>query len=161
MSFFQIYRKFVQTFSENLELQLGSLFLVLQQSARYFLDKQLPFSLVNIASIYGVVSPRFEIYKNTKMTTPIEYAISKSATIHLNKYVSRFINDSRFRVNSISPGGIFDFQDENFLSAYKEQTLGCGMLNEADVTGAVLFLLSDRSTFITGQNLIIDDGFTL
>jgi NAD(P)-dependent dehydrogenase (short-subunit alcohol dehydrogenase family) len=149
------------SFNENLNLHLGSAFLVMQQSAAYFKRCKTPLSLVNLASIYGVVSPDFSIYENTHMTMPVEYAAIKSAIIHLNKYVSEFVSDSDFRVNSVSPGGIFDKQPEMFLTKYKNQTHGKGMLLAEDVMGSIVFLLSEQSRYITGQNIIIDDGFTL
>lgn len=148
-------------FNENLSLHLGSAFLVTQQCAAYFLREKEPFSLVNISSVYGVIAPKFNIYKNTQMTMPVEYAAIKSSLIHLNKYVVKYVADSNFRINSVSPGGIFDYQPEDFIKAYKEQTLGKGMLDINDVSGAIVFLISDQSRYMNGQNLVIDDGFSL
>ncbi|TWX72184.1 SDR family oxidoreductase [Colwellia demingiae] len=148
-------------FNENLALHLGSGFLFTQQCAAYFKRNKSPFSLVNISSVYGVVSPRFDVYENTSMTMPVEYAAIKSAVLHLNKYAVAYVNDSRFRVNSVSPGGIFDDQPEVFLNSYKSYTHGQGMLNVEDILGSVLFLLSEQSKFVTGQNIIVDDGFSL
>ena len=132
----------------------------MQQCAAYFKREQNDFSLVNISSIYGVVAPKFEVYDNTKMTMPVEYAAIKSALLHLSKYVVAYVADSRFRVNSVSPGGLFDNQPEAFLAKYKEHTLGKGMLDPGDILGSIIFLLSDNSKYINAQNLIIDDGFT-
>lgn len=151
----------LESFNENLSLHLGSMFLFTQQCARYFKRQQSTFSLVNISSIYGVVAPKFDIYNNTKMTMPVEYAAIKSATLHLNKYAVAYVNDSRFRVNSVSPGGIFDHQPEAFLEAYKGHTHGVGMLDVTEILGSVLFLLSAQSRYVTGQNIIVDDGFSL
>ncbi|ENM5927026.1 SDR family oxidoreductase [Vibrio mimicus] len=151
----------LESFNENLSLHLGSAFLFTQQSAAYFKRQQQPFSLVNISSIYGVVAPKFEIYNNTPMTMPVEYAAIKSAIQHLNKYVVSYVNDSRFRINCVSPGGIFDHQPDAFLQAYKEKTHGAGMLDVEEVTGSVLFLLSEQSRYVTGQNIVVDDGFSL
>ncbi|WP_027361966.1 oxidoreductase [Halodesulfovibrio aestuarii] len=148
-------------FNENLTLHLGSSFLFCQQCARFFQKNEERFSLVNLASIYGVVAPKFDIYDGTSMTTPVEYAAIKSAIIHLTRYLSAYINDSRFRVNSISPGGILDGQPETFLNKYREQTNGKGMLDVEDIINPIIFLLSDKSEYIAGQNIVIDDGFTL
>ena len=149
------------SFNENLALHLGSAFLFSQQCAVYFKRYGTKMSLVNISSIYGVIAPKFEVYENTTMTMPVEYAAIKSAIIHLNRYVTAFINDSRFRVNSVSPGGIKDGQPEEFLEQYKKQTLGKGMLDVDNVIGTILFLLSEQSRYINGQNLVVDDGFSL
>ena len=148
-------------FNENLTLHLGSSFLLIQQCASYFLRNERPFSLVNIASIYGVVAPKFNIYMNTSMTMPVEYAAIKSAIIHLNKYAVKYVSHSDFRVNSVSPGGILDGQAQEFLKLYRDQSLGKGMLDVEDVTGTILFLLSDYSKHMNGQNLVVDDGFSL
>ena len=72
-----------------------------------------------------------------------------------------YVADSRFRVNLVSPGGILDKQPDSFLQAYQHKTLGKGMLDPTDVTGAIAFLLSDHARFINGQNIVVDDGFTL
>ena len=150
----------IEDFNENVSLNLGSSFLFMQESARYFLRSKTPFSLVNISSVYGVVPPKFEIYENTAMTTPVEYAAVKSALIHMAKYVTKYVSDSKFRVNVVSPGGIFDHQPEKFLVAYKEKTFGQGMLDAKDVLGTILFLLSSSAEFVNGQNIIVDDGFS-
>lgn len=151
----------IANFNENVSLHLGSSFLFMQQCASYFKRKEKDFSLVNISSVYGVVAPKFEIYENTKMTMPVEYAAIKSAIVHLSKYVVAYVADSRFRVNSVSPGGIFDHQPNLFLDAYKRQTLGKGMLDVTDVVGSVIYLLSDCARYVNGQNIVVDDGFIL
>ncbi|MGR6832903.1 oxidoreductase [Aliivibrio wodanis] len=151
----------LDSFNENVSIHLGSAFLFSQQCAAYFLNKELPFSLVNISSIYGVIAPKFSVYENTPMTMPVEYAAIKSAIIHLNKYIVSYINDSRFRVNSVSPGGILDNQPEDFLNAYRKNTHGEGMLNVEEMMGSILYLLSDQSRYVTGQNIIVDDGFSI
>lgn len=148
-------------FNENLSLHLGSAFLFTQQCAKYFDLNKKPFSLVNISSIYGVIAPKFEIYDNTPMTMPVEYAAIKSAILHLSKYTIKYVNNSHFRINSVSPGGLFDNQPEPFLNAYKALTCGEGMLDVNDVIGSIIFLLSPMSKFVTGQNIIVDDGFSL
>lgn len=150
-----------EDFNENISLNLGSSFLFMQQCAAYFKRTQAAFSLVNISSVYGVVAPKFEIYNNTPMTMPVEYAAIKSGLIHLSKYVAKYVGDSRFRVNVVSPGGIFDHQPGDFLDAYKKETFGKGMLDVNDVLGSVLFLLSEHSLYVNGQNIVVDDGFIL
>jgi len=151
----------LESFNENLALQLGSTFLLTQQCAAYFNVHKQPFSLVNLASIYGSVAPRFEIYEGTAMTTPVEYAAIKSATIHLSKYVARFVGDISFRINCVSPGGVLDAQDSTFVESYSKYSISKKMLAPDDIVSAALFLLSDLAKHITGQNLIVDDGWHL
>ena len=151
----------ISDFNENLSLHLGSAFLFTQQCAKYFKSNKKPFSLVNISSIYGVIAPKFEIYDNTPMSMPVEYAAIKSAILHLSKYAIKYVNNSLFRINSVSPGGLFDHQPEPFLNAYKALTNGEGMLDVNDIIGSIMFLLSPTSKYVTGQNIIVDDGFSL
>ena len=150
-----------EDFNENISLNLGSSFLFMQQCAAYFKRYETPFSLVNISSVYGVVAPKFEIYNNTPMTMPVEYSAIKSGLIHLSKYVAKYVSDSRFRVNLVSPGGILDHQPADFLNAYKKETFGNGMLDVKDVLGSIIFLLSPMADFVNGQNIVVDDGFTM
>lgn len=147
-------------FCENVSINLGGLFLTCQQIALYF-KKQGYGNIINIASIYGVIAPKFEIYHETNITMPVEYAAIKSAVIHLTKYMAKFLKGCNIRVNSISPGGILDKQPDKFLIAYREQCLNRGMLAVEDVSGSLIYLLSDFGRFVNGQNLIIDDGFCL
>lgn len=151
----------LSSFNENLAMHLGSAFLFSQQCAAYFENKRMPFSLVNISSIYGVIAPDFSMYENTPMTMPIEYAAIKSGLLHINKYISKYINNSDFRINAVRPSRIFDHQPEPLLNAYKDKTMGTGMLDVQNIIGSVLFLLSDQSKYMVGQNLIVDDGFSL
>jgi NAD(P)-dependent dehydrogenase (short-subunit alcohol dehydrogenase family) len=95
------------------------------------------------------------------MTTPVEYAAIKSAVIHLTQYFAAYFKKDGIRCNSLSPGGILDRQPDSFLTAYAAHCGTKGMLDPADILGALLFLLSDASRYMTGQNLVVDDGFTL
>ena len=149
-----------EDFCENLGMYLGGYFLTSQLFAKYFY-KQGYGNIINLASIYGVVAPRFQIYDNTPMTMAVEYAAIKSGLIHLTKYMAKYFKGKHIRVNTISLGGIEDRQPELFLKAYKEFCLNKGMLDAKDVSGTVLFLLSDLSEYVNGQNIVVDDGFTL
>jgi NAD(P)-dependent dehydrogenase (short-subunit alcohol dehydrogenase family) len=147
-------------FCSNLNSHLGGYFLVSQLFAKHF-KLQGHGNIINIASIYGVIAPKFEIYNDTHMTVPIEYAVIKSAIIHMTKYLAEYLKGCNIRVNSISPGGILDKQPEQFIESYKKNCLSKGMLDKEDIVGTLLFLLSENSKYINGQNLIVDDGFTL
>lgn len=147
-------------FCENLNLHLAGYFLVAQRFSRYFVAHG-GGNIVNMASIYGCIAPRFDIYKDTAMTNPVEYAAIKSAILHISRYLAQYLKGKGVRVNCLSPGGILDRQPESFLEAYKSYCNEKGMLDPQDVSGCLVFLLSDASRHITGQNLIVDDGFTL
>mgnify|MGYP003989919431 FL=1 len=147
-------------FVENIGLNLGGYFTASQQFALYF-QKQGYGNIVNISSIYGVVAPKFEIYENTSMTMPVEYAAIKSGQIQLTKYMARYFKGMNIRVNALSPGGILDNQPESFLNAYETKCLNKGMLDKGDIKGTLVYLLSDMSKYVNGQNVVVDDGFTL
>ena len=147
-------------FVENLGLNLGGYFTTSQQFALYF-KKQGYGNIINISSIYGTTVPKFEIYKDTKITTPVEYVAIKSGLIHLTKYMAKYFKGMNIRVNTLSPGGIFDNQPEKFIKEYKKMCLNKGMLNESDLSGTLIYMLSDMSKYLNGQNIIVDDGFSL
>jgi len=147
-------------FVENLGLNLGGYFTTSQQFAKYF-ETQSYGNIINISSIYGVIPPKFNVYEDTTMTMPVEYAAIKSGLIHLTKYMSKYFKGKNIRVNTLSPGGILDAQPEKFLQAYKEECLSKGMLDKEDLQGTLVYLLSDMSKYVNGQNIIVDDGFSL
>jgi NAD(P)-dependent dehydrogenase (short-subunit alcohol dehydrogenase family) len=119
-------------------------------------------SIVFLGSIYGIAAPRFDIYEGTNMTIPAEYAAIKGAVIALTRYFASLFGKDNVRINAVSPGGIADNQPENFVKAYaKHLKIGSGLLSPDDIAGAAVFLLSDDSSQLTGQNLVIDAGWTL
>ncbi len=147
-------------FCENVDMHLGGYFLVAQQFCLAF-KKQGYGNVINMSSIYGSIAPRFEVYDGTKMTMPVEYAAIKAGVEHLTRYFAQYFKGMGIRVNSLSPGGIAAGQSTDFLAAYNEKCASKGMLDTIDLVGALMFLLADESRFMTGQNLIVDDGFSL
>lgn len=147
-------------FCENINLHLGGYFLTTQKFALYF-RKHGGGNIINIASIYGVIPPRFEIYAGTDMTVPIEYAAIKSSIIHLTRYFAQYFKLDGVRCNILSPGGLLNKQPELFVERYNSYCGKKGMLDGQDVVGSLIYLLSDASRFVTGQNLMVDDGFCL
>jgi NAD(P)-dependent dehydrogenase (short-subunit alcohol dehydrogenase family) len=147
-------------FCENIGLHVGGYFLAAQQFAAAFRE-QGHGNIVNMSSIYGAVAPRFKIYAGTPMTMPVEYAAIKAAVNHLTRYLAAYFKGTGIRVNCLSPGGIVDLQPQSFLDAYRDQCSIKGMLDPDDILGSLVFLLSDASCYVNGQNLIVDDGFTL
>jgi NAD(P)-dependent dehydrogenase (short-subunit alcohol dehydrogenase family) len=147
-------------FCENLDQHLGGYFLVAQQFCLAF--KELGGgNVINMSSIYGLMAPRFEVYSGTTMTMPVEYAAIKAGVIQLTRYFAQYYKAANIRVNCISPGGILDGQPSGFLEKYNAHCASKGMLDADDVAASLLFLLSDGSRHITGQNLVVDDGYSL
>jgi len=149
-----------EDFCENVDMHLGGYFLVAQQFGLFFRE-QGGGNIVNMSSIYGVMTPRFDVYSGTPMTMPVEYAAIKSAVIHLTRYFAQYFKGDGIRVNCLSPGGILDAQPESFLQKYNALCGTKGMLDPRDVTGAMVFLLSDEAKYINGQNIVVDDGYSL
>ena len=121
-------------------------------------------SIINISSVYGLVGPDFSIYESAEyagkpMGVPAGYAASKGGVIALTKYFAS-LYAPKIRVNCVTPGGIFDNQPENFVKKYSAKTMLGRLAQKHEVSGAILYLASDLSSYVTGANLIIDGGLT-
>ena len=118
-------------------------------------------SIINIASIYGVVGPDFTIYEGTQLTNPVNYAFAKGGMINLTRYLASFLAPYNVRVNCISPGGVQTEQTPaDFVPNYSRRTPMRRMARPDDIEGAIVFFASDASAYITGQNLAVDGGWT-
>jgi NAD(P)-dependent dehydrogenase (short-subunit alcohol dehydrogenase family) len=146
--------------NEDLSGHLGGAILFSQRVLEFF-KKQGHGNLIHVSSIMGVVTPKFENYAGTKMTSPIEYTAIKAALIAMTKYLAKYYKGNNIRANCISPGGIFDRQPTTFLEKYRDCCNDKGMLDAEDLVGTALYLLSDQSRYVTGQNIIVDDGWSL
>ncbi|MBU0581105.1 MAG: SDR family oxidoreductase [Candidatus Margulisbacteria bacterium] len=144
---------------ENLLTHLGGYFLCTQKMA-LLMKKQKSGSIINFSSIYGIVGPNFSIYEGTEMTCPPAYPLIKGGIVTMTKYFSTYFAKNNVRVNCISPGGIFNNQNEKFVNKYKQLTPLGRMGKPEDIVGSVLFLASDSSSYITGHCLMIDGGWT-
>jgi NAD(P)-dependent dehydrogenase (short-subunit alcohol dehydrogenase family) len=149
-----------QFLAEDLDKQLGGAILFSQRSIRYFREKGRG-NLIHVSSIQGVTAPKFEHYEGTEMVSPIEYSAIKSGVIAITRYLAKYCSGQNIRVNCISPGGILASQPDSFLDKYLASCSSKGMLNADDLTGAFVFLLSDRSNYVNGQNIVVDDGWLL
>lgn len=150
-----------EDFTENLGMHVGGYFLTCQRFLTPFRASENGGTIVNMGSIYGVMAPRFEVYDGTPLTMPVEYAAIKAAVAHLTRYLAQYTKGQGIRVNCLSPGGVLDKQPESFLAAYRAHASDKGMLSPSDLEGALLFLLSDASRYVNGQNLVVDDGWSL
>lgn len=150
----------MEDFNEFLNLHLGGYFNISQYFIKYFLEQKYG-NIINISSIQGIGAPAFETYEGTSMHSPVEYTVVKHGLLGMTKYMAKMFRKDGIRVNAISPGGILDNQPEIFLKQYKKRCGTKGMLDSSDLTGAVLYLLSDSSKYVNGQNIVVDDGFSL
>ena len=122
-------------------------------------------SVVNIASIYGLVSPDQRIYEyrrteGSEFYKPVAYSVSKSALLNLSRYLATYWGAKNVRVNTLTLGGVFNNQDERFLEGYCHRVPLGRMAREDEYNGAIIYLISDASSYLTGANLIIDGGWT-
>lgn len=144
---------------ENTSNHLGGYFLCTQKMA-ILMKKQKFGSIINFSSIYGVVGPNFSIYDGIEMTCPPAYPLIKGGIIAMTRYFATYFAKYGIRINCISPGGIFNKQDERFVKKYSQLVPLGRMGNAEEVTGAVLFLASHSSSYITGHCLMVDGGWT-
>jgi NAD(P)-dependent dehydrogenase (short-subunit alcohol dehydrogenase family) len=118
-------------------------------------------SIVNVASIYGVVAPHFPIYVGTTVGCPPDYAFAKGGLIALTRYLASMLGPYNIRVNCLSPGGVVTSSTtRKFRERYSRRTLLRRMAKLEDLKGPAVFLASDASRYITGQNLLVDGGWT-
>ena len=143
----------------NVNSHLGGYFLCCQKVAEH-MKRQGNGSIINFASIYGIVAPYFSIYEGSTMTMPVAYSAIKGGIIALSKYMATYYAKDNIRVNCISPGGIFDKQTDSFVEKYAAKTPLGRMGTPEDMVGALLYLASDASSYVTGHNLIVDGGWT-
>lgn len=144
---------------KNVDMQMNSCFVICQ--AVLDVMKQQGFgSIVNIASIYGVVGNDFSLYEGYGGTSPAAYCAIKGGIINFSRYLASYYGINNIRVNCVSPGGILDGQHPSFIERYCVKVPMHRMGNPDDIAPAVSFMLSDEAKYITGQNLIIDGGWT-
>jgi NAD(P)-dependent dehydrogenase (short-subunit alcohol dehydrogenase family) len=143
----------------NIDMQLNSYF-VCSQLVLKIMDNQKSGVIVNIASIYGVVGNDFTLYEDYGGTSPAAYSAIKGGVINFTRYLASYYGKSGIRVNAVSPGGIFDQQHASFIKKYESKVPMGRLGTPEDIAPSVSFLLSDGAKYITGQNLIIDGGWT-
>jgi NAD(P)-dependent dehydrogenase (short-subunit alcohol dehydrogenase family) len=117
--------------------------------------------IINIGSIYGLVAPTFSLYDGLPMTMPAFYSYDKAGMVGFTRYLAAQLGPSGVRVNCIAPGGLFDGgQRGTFVERYEQRTPLRRMAGDTDVLGALLLLASPAGSYITGQTLAVDGGFT-
>jgi len=141
-----------------LEVNLTAPFLLSQACARA-LEASGHGAIVNIGSLYGIAGPDMRLYEGTRMGNAAAYAASKGGLLQLTRWLATVLAP-HVRVNAITPGGLWRDQPEAFCQRYVERTPLSRMGSEEDMKGAVAYLASDLSAYVTGQNLVVDGGFT-
>ena len=122
--------------------------------------KQRSGSIINMASLYGVVSPHHRMYSGTEVHQPVAYSVSKAGVIALTRYLSTLWADQGVRVNCITPGGVYNQHPEVFAERYATLSPMGRMASKEEMRGAIVYLASPASAYCTGHNLVVDGGWT-
>jgi len=149
----------LETWNRALEVNLTAPF-HLSQAFIPLLRKNNNGSIINIASIYGMNAPDYSLYKGTDMGNPAGYSVSKGGLIQLTRWLATTLAPD-IRVNAISPGGVLRNQPKEFIQRYNARTPLGRMATEEDFKGVIAYLASDLSQYVTGQNLLVDGGWTI
>ena len=147
------------SFRKNVDWQLNSIFHLIQLISKHMIELNQG-SVVNIASIYGIVGSDFTLYDNTNLTSPVAYSAIKGGLINMNRYLASYFGKNNLRFNCVSPGGIQHKQPEEFIKKYNAKVPMNRMGTPEDIAPTVSFLLSEKAKYITGQNIAIDGGWT-
>jgi len=163
---FEDYKR--EVWDQALAVNLTGMLLCAQAAGRQMLRQDPPGGvIVNISSTYGVVAPDQRLYAGVKspyadasFNTPVSYAVTKTAVLGLTRYLATYWGRKNIRVNALTPHGVFDNHDDSFVENFVYRSPLGRMARNDEYRGALLFLVSDASSYMTGANLIVDGGWT-
>jgi NAD(P)-dependent dehydrogenase (short-subunit alcohol dehydrogenase family) len=149
------------SWAKNIDMHLNSYCMITKYICDIMKLNNLQGSIINMSSIYGVLGPDFTIYEGTNITNPPAYSAIKGGIINFTKYVASYYGKYNIRVNTICPGGVFDNQDKKFVKNYNNKTPMKRMAKPEEIASVCLFLASDASSYITGQAIMVDGGWSI
>ena len=164
--FFAPFEEFkFETWREIMDVNLDGMFLVAQAVVRQMIAQKTGGSIIQTSSTYGLVGPDPRIYEGSKylgetIRSPAAYSASKAAVIGLTKYLATHLAEHQIRVNTLVPGGIESGQNKVFMETYGDRVPLGRMADRDDMVGAVVFMASDASSYMTGQMVVVDGGWT-
>ena len=169
VNFFEKFEKYnFQLWQRSLNGNLSSVFLVTKSVAKHMIKRKKG-SIVNIASDVGIISPDHRIYepnkkfnyKGVNFNTPISYSVAKSGIISMTRYLATYWAKKGIRVNCISPAGIYNKHNKKFVEQLSQRIPIGRMAKSYELNGAIIYLCSNASSFVTGHNLVVDGGRTI
>ena len=156
----------LDAWKDIMSVNVDGMFLMAQAVGKKMIAKNIKGSIIQTASIYGVVAPDQRIYEGSsymgrKISSPAVYSASKAAVIGLSNYLSAYWGEKGIRVNTLTPGGVESGQNDVFMSKYSARVPLGRMAKAEELCGALVFLASDASSYVTGQNIIVDGGLSV
>jgi len=152
----------LEAWQRSLDVNLTGVFLSCQAAASIMVQQGLGV-IINISSTYGLVAPDQRIYPRVdgqQQYKPVVYSVTKAGILGLTRYLAAYYAGTGIRVNALTPGGIFNQHDDDFVANYSAKAMIGRMAHEDEMNGALLFLASDASSYMTGANLVVDGGYT-
>lgn len=152
----------LEMWRQAIDVNLTGMFLSCQTAARE-MKKKNSGSIINICSTYGLVGPDQRIYERPGepvRTKPVYYSVTKAGVLGMVHYLATYYAGTNIRTNALTPGGVFNQHDDLFLKNYSARTVMGRMAKQDEMNGALLFLASDASSYMTGSNLVVDGGWT-
>ena len=152
----------LESWNQALNVNLTGIFLCCQAAVRPMLEQGRGV-IINLCSTYGLVGPDQRIYQREGQPSqykPVSYSVSKAGVLGLTRYLATYYAGKNIRVNALTPGGVYNQHEDEFVQAYSSRAVLGRMAQKNEMSGALLFLASEASSYMTGANLVVDGGWT-